>query len=61
MLHWLLAQISPDQEIASVTADGNYDTRKCLHDITDRGAAARSGEDGAATAAEDVTKRHFIA
>ena len=31
MLPELLSQISPDQEIASVTADGAYDTRKC-HD-----------------------------
>ena len=31
MLPELLSQIPPDQEIASVTADGAYDTRKC-HD-----------------------------
>jgi len=31
MLPELLAQIPPDQEIGSVTADGAYDTRKC-HD-----------------------------
>jgi hypothetical protein len=29
MLPELLSQIPPDQEIASVTADGAYDTRKC--------------------------------
>ena len=31
MLPELLDQIPPDQEIASVTADGAFDTRKC-HD-----------------------------
>ena len=40
MLPELLAQIPPDQEIASVTADGAYDTRKCHDAIADRGAAA---------------------
>ena len=36
----LLAQISTDQDIASVTADGAYDTRKCHDAIADRGAVA---------------------
>jgi hypothetical protein len=40
MLPDLLAQIPPDQEIASVTADGAYDTRKCHDAIAERGAAA---------------------
>ena len=40
MLPELLNQIPPDQGIASVTADGAYDTRKCHDAIADRGAAA---------------------
>ena len=40
MLPELLAQISTDQDIASVTADGAYDTRKCHDAIADRGAVA---------------------
>jgi hypothetical protein len=36
----LLDQIPPDQEIASVTADGDFDTRKCHDAIAERGAAA---------------------
>ena len=40
MLPELLDQIPPDQEIASVTADGACDTRKCHDAIADRGAAA---------------------
>jgi hypothetical protein len=40
MLPEPLDQIPPDQEIASVTADGAYDTRKCHDAIADRGAAA---------------------
>ncbi len=32
-------QIPPDQEIASVTADGAYDARKCHDAIAERGAA----------------------
>ena len=36
----LLAQIPADQNIASVTADGAYDTRKCHDAIADRGAKA---------------------
>ena len=36
----LLDQILPDQEIASVTADGAFDTRKCHDAIATRGAAA---------------------
>ena len=39
----LLSQISPDQEIASVTADGAYDPRKCHDAIAERGAAAVIG------------------
>ena len=40
MLPELLDQIPPEQEIASVTADGAFDTRKCHDAIADRGAAA---------------------
>ena len=40
MLPELLAQIPADQDIASVTADGACDTRKCHDAIADRGAAA---------------------
>ncbi|MGB3148878.1 MAG: IS5 family transposase [Paracoccaceae bacterium] len=40
MLPELLNQIPRDQEIASVTADGAYDTRRCHNAIADRGAAA---------------------
>ena len=40
MLPELLDQIPPDQEIARVTADGAYDTRKCHDAIADRGAHA---------------------
>jgi hypothetical protein len=40
MLPELLSQIAPDQEIASVTADGAYDTRKCHDAIAERGADA---------------------
>ena len=40
MLPELLSQIPPDQEIASVTADGTYDTRKCHDAIAERGAHA---------------------
>ncbi len=40
MLPELLAQIPADQDIASVTADGTYDTRKCHDAIADRGSAA---------------------
>jgi len=36
----LFDQIPPDEEIASVTADGAYDTRKCHDTIADRGAHA---------------------
>ena len=36
----LLDQSPPDQEIASVTADGAFDTRKCHDAIAARGAAA---------------------
>ena len=40
MLPELLDQIPPDQEIASVTADGAFDTRKCHDAIAARSAAA---------------------
>lgn len=40
MLPELLAQIPPEQEIGSVTADGAYDTRKCHEAIADRNAQA---------------------
>lgn len=48
MLHELLNQIPPDQDIGSVTADGAYDTRKCYEAIakpwkpTSAGASARN-------------------
>jgi len=40
MLPELLSQIPPDEDIATVTADGAYDTRKCHDTIAKRGAAA---------------------
>ena len=40
MMPELLDQIPPDQEVASVTADGALDTRKCHDSIAARGAAA---------------------
>ncbi|WP_128515196.1 IS5 family transposase [Tabrizicola thermarum] len=40
MLPELLDQIPPEQEIASVTADGAFDTRKCHNAIAFRGATA---------------------
>ena len=40
MLPDLLAQIPADEEIATVTADGAYDTRACHDAIAARGAAA---------------------
>ena len=40
MLPELLAQIPADQDIASVTTDGAYDTCKCHDAIAERGAAA---------------------
>ncbi len=40
MLPELLSQVPPDQEIASVTADGAYDTRKCHDAIAECGAHA---------------------
>jgi hypothetical protein len=40
MLPEMLDQIPPGQEIASVTANGALDTRKCLDAIAVRGAAA---------------------
>ena len=40
MLPKLLAQISPDETIATVTADGASDTRACHDAIAARGAAA---------------------
>ena len=39
MLPELLSQIPPDQKIASVTADGAFDTRKCHDAIAARAAA----------------------
>jgi len=42
MLPELLAQIPADMVIASVTADGAYDTRKCHDAMAERGAAAVS-------------------
>jgi hypothetical protein len=40
MLPELLDQTPPGQEIATVTADGAFDTRKCHDAIAERGAAA---------------------
>lgn len=40
MLPELLDQIPPEQEIATVTGDGAFDTRKCHDAIAARGAAA---------------------
>lgn len=40
MLPELLDQISPDEQIGSVTGDGAYDTRKCHDAIAERGACA---------------------
>lgn len=40
MLLELLDQIPPEQEIATVTADGAFDSRKCHDAIAARGAAA---------------------
>ena len=40
MLHDLMEQIPPEQEIATITADGAYDTRRCHNVIAARGAAA---------------------
>jgi hypothetical protein len=40
MLPELLNQITPDQDIGSVTADGAYDTRKCHDAIAARDAHA---------------------
>jgi hypothetical protein len=39
----LLGQIPPDQKIASVSADGAQDTRKCHDAIPERLAHAASG------------------
>ena len=40
MLPERLDQIPPEQQIASVTADGAFDTRKCHEAIAARSAAA---------------------
>ncbi len=40
MLPHLLEQIAPDEPIASVSADGAYDTKACHAVIAERGAAA---------------------
>lgn len=40
MLPELLAQIPPDEALASVSADGAYDTRACHAAIAQRGAQA---------------------
>ena len=40
MLPELLNQISPEQDVGSVTADGAYDTRKCHDALAARGAHA---------------------
>ena len=55
MLPELLGQIPPDQEIASVTADGAYDTRKCHDAIAERGAACRHPAPQERQAVEDDT------
>ncbi|SEB10296.1 Transposase DDE domain-containing protein [Rubrimonas cliftonensis] len=43
MLPELLGQIAPHHEVARVTADGAYDTRKCHDAIAERGATAFGG------------------
>jgi hypothetical protein len=40
MMPELLDQIPPEQEIAAITADGAFDTRKCHDAIAARGATA---------------------
>lgn len=40
MLPELLAQITSEQQIATVTVDGAFDTRQCLEAIAARGAPA---------------------
>ena len=40
MLPELLNQLPPEQQIASVPADGAFDTRKCHEAIAERGAVA---------------------
>lgn len=40
MLPELLDQVLPEPEIATVTADGVFDTRKCHDALAARGAAA---------------------
>jgi hypothetical protein len=40
MLPELLAQIPPDEALASVSADGAYDTKACHAAIAQRGAQA---------------------
>ena len=40
MLPDLLGQLPPDEPIASVTADGAYDTRACRDAVASRGADA---------------------
>ncbi len=67
MLPQLLDQIPPDQEIASVTADGAYDTRKC-HDaihcpavhvyMHERGRTRRSRHHSAAQERQAVESCH---
>ncbi len=66
VLPGLLAQIPPDEQIGTVTADGAYDTRNCHSAIAERGGAAiipirRNGrawkEDGPAARARNETLR----
>ncbi len=57
MLPHLLEQIAPDEPIASVSADGAYDTKACHAVIAERGAAAvirraRTHEPGRTTVRE---------
>ena len=55
MLPELLDQIPNDQEIASVTADGAFDTRKCHETTAARGAV---GDHPAAQERQAMAARH---
>ena len=59
MLPELLSQIPPDQEIASVTADGAFDTRKCHDAIAARSAAASTALSISSDVAPGFARRRF--
>ena len=61
----LLNQIRPDQKIASVTADGAFDTRKCHDAIAARGAAAikpprKNAKPGKPNTAEAIARNEAL-